>query len=319
MNNDCIYWMLRQDSREVNRIAVGDREAEACCVVDDDDAFRSSLIALLTSAGYSCQGYALATDFIAEAATLAPGLLLLDLRIPQMTGLDLLESHAALLERFAVVLISGHGDIERAVRSTKAGALDFIEQPFASDDLLTLVKAAHHALTRRTIDGADRPDVTTKVASLSPREAEVLRLLVAGAPNKIVARTLDLSVRTVEMHRANMLAKLGARSTAEAIHLAMLAEIVPWPLPLDRRYEKTVITRLLDEAVGHPRHCHRCPRRQRANASCGNGRPTRDRFPEAWGRATARPWRGLRDSDRANNLPASRLSVSSKASTGQVP
>jgi two-component system response regulator FixJ len=215
---------------------VADGEAEACYLVDDDDAFRSSLLALLTSAGYLCRGYALATDFITEAATLTPGLLLLDLRMPRMTGLDLLETHPGLLERFAVVVISGHGDIERAVRSIKAGALDFIEKPFASDKLLALVKSAHRVLSRRTSDGADRRDAMTKIATLSPREAEVLRLLLAGAPNKIVARTLDLSVRTVEMHRANMLAKLGARSTAEAIHLAMLGDVVPWPLPTDRRY-----------------------------------------------------------------------------------
>jgi two-component system response regulator FixJ len=211
-------------------------ETETCYVVDDDDAFRSSLIALLTSAGYSCQGYALATEFIVEAARLTPGVLLLDLRMPQLTGLDFLETHPAMLERFAVVVISGHGDIGRAVRSIKAGALEFIEKPFAGDKLLMLVKAAQHALSRRASDSADRRGAMTKVAALSPREAEVLRLLVAGAPNKIVARSLDLSVRTVEMHRANMLAKLGARSTAEAIHLAMLGDVVPWPLPADRRY-----------------------------------------------------------------------------------
>ncbi len=211
-------------------------DAGTCYVVDDDDAFRHSLVALLTSAGYACDSYDSATDFLELAPTLAPGVLLLDLRIRNLTGLDLIETHSALLERFAVVMISGHGDIERAVRSIKAGALDFIEKPFASDDLLALVEAAHHVLSRRTSEGADRRDAMTKVATLSPREAEVLRLLLAGAPNKIVARTLDLSVRTVEMHRANMLAKLGARSTAEAIHLAMLGNIVPWPLPADRRY-----------------------------------------------------------------------------------
>ena len=220
----------------MGRIAVESSETEICYVVDDDDAFRNSLLALLSSAGYSCHGYPLASDFLEVAATLRPGVLLLDLRMPQTTGLDLLESHATALERFAVVVISGHGDINRAVRSIKAGALDFLEKPFPSDELLPLVKAAHHELSRRTSATDDRRIALTRIAILSPREDEVLRLLLAGAPNKIVARTLDLSVRTVEMHRAHMLAKLGARSTAEAIHLAMLGGIVPWPLPADRRY-----------------------------------------------------------------------------------
>ena len=148
----------------------------------------------------------------------------------------LFRSPMQLLERFAVIVISGHGDIGRAVRSIKAGALDFIEKPFTSRELLDLVGAAQAALAKRSGATAERQNALDRIASLSTREGEVLRMLVAGAPNKIVARTLDLSVRTVEMHRANMLAKLGARSTAEAIHLAMLGGIVPWPLPTDRRY-----------------------------------------------------------------------------------
>ena len=217
-------------------IAVASGLIGTCYVVDNDGAFRGSLLALLTSGGYSCQGFASAIAFLEHAATLAPGVLLLDLRLPQLTGLDLIESHGPVLQRFAVVMISGHGDIGRAVRSIKAGALDFIEKPFASEELLTLVHAANHILSRRASQSAARHEALTKIATLSPREAEVLRLLLAGAPNKIVARTLDLSVRTVEMHRANMLAKLGARSTAEAIHMAMIGNVEPWPLPSDLRY-----------------------------------------------------------------------------------
>lgn len=210
--------------------------AGTCYVVDDDPSFRTSMVALLASVGYHSSGYASALEFLEVAPTVPPGVLLLDLRIPHLSGLDLLEEHMQLLERFAVVVISGHGDIGRAVRSIKAGALDFIEKPFASSELLDLVGTAQTALAKRSSATAERQDALDRIASLSPREGEVLRMLVAGAPNKIVARTLDLSVRTVEMHRANMLAKLGARSTAEAIHLAMLGGIVPWPLPTDRRY-----------------------------------------------------------------------------------
>lgn len=217
-----------------NRVASG--LAEACYVVDDDDAFRGSLLALLATGGYLTQGFASGREFLDQAESLAPGVLLLDLRLPHLSGLDLIESHGDVLQRFAVVMISGHGDIGCAVRSIKAGALDFVEKPFAADALFAMVEAASQILTRRTGQMAERHKSLSKIASLSPREAEVLRLLLAGAPNKIVARTLDLSVRTVEMHRANMLAKLGARSTAEAIYLAMLGEVLPWPLPSDHRY-----------------------------------------------------------------------------------
>lgn len=194
------------------------------------------MVALLASVGYHSSGYASALEFLEVAPAVPPGVLLLDLRIPHLSGLDLLEDHMQLLQRFAVVVISGHGDIGRAVRSIKAGALDFIEKPFASSALLDLVSAAQTALAKRSSATAERQDALDRIASLSPREGEVLRMLVAGAPNKIVARTLDLSVRTVEMHRANMLAKMSARSSADAIHLAMLGGIVPWPLPTDRRY-----------------------------------------------------------------------------------
>lgn len=206
-------------------------QVEHCYVVDDDPEFCASIVALLQSVGYESSGFANAEAFLKVAALIPAGVLLLDLRIPHVSGLDLLEHHSSQVARFAVVVISGHGDIGRAVRSIKAGALDFIEKPFASNDLLELVAAAQKVLGQRTSDNADRHQAETKLAILSPREHEVLRMIVAGAPNKIVARTLDLSVRTVEMHRANMLAKLGARSTADAIHMAMLCGVMPWPLP----------------------------------------------------------------------------------------
>jgi len=199
-----------------------------CYVVDDDEAFRASLVALLDVAGYTARAFATTSEFLATAAALEPGIVLLDLRIPGMTGLDLLERHAAALDRFAVVMISGHGDIERAVRSIKAGAVEFIEKPFEPQQLLELLEAVGTGLAAKLAGSADRRDAEAKINSLSPREYEVLRILLKGAPNKLVARILDLSVRTVEMHRAHMLAKLGAKSTAEALHVAMLAQVAPW-------------------------------------------------------------------------------------------
>ncbi|MEO6248066.1 MAG: response regulator [Sphingomicrobium sp.] len=203
--------------------------ASYCCyVVDDDGGFRSSVVDLLEAAGHSAMAFATAPDFLAKAPLVEPGVVLLDLRMPDVGGLDMLEQDGPALDRFAVVMVSGHGDIERAVRSIKAGAVEFIEKPFTPDTLLTLIDAVGEGLTAKLGASANGREATAKVGSLSPRELEVLRLLLKGAPNKIIARTLDLSVRTVEMHRAHMLAKLGAKSTAEALHLAMLAKVAPW-------------------------------------------------------------------------------------------
>ena len=199
-----------------------------CYVVDDDDAFRDSLATLIDAAGYSCRAFAAVADFVNEIELLQPGVLLLDLRIPYMGGLNFLEGGTVDLDRFAIIMVSGHGDIERAVRSIKAGAIEFIEKPFETSELLNLLEAAYRDLEQRLANSSDRRDAARRVATLSPRESEVLRILLSGAPNKIVARHLDLSVRTVEMHRAHMLTKLRARTTAEALHLAMLADLKPW-------------------------------------------------------------------------------------------
>lgn len=185
------------------------------------------MIALLVAAGYAARGFRSGKEFLAEADALEPAPLLLDLRMPGIGGLDLVEGSGDLLERFGVVMISGHGDIHCAVRSIKAGAVDFIEKPFEARELLALLAAVGEQLTLRLTRSAECRDARAKVAFLSPREHEVLRLLLMGAPNKIVARRLALSVRTVEMHRAHMLAKLGAKSTTEALHIAMQAGVVP--------------------------------------------------------------------------------------------
>lgn len=200
----------------------------SCYIVDDDEAFRTSLVALLVAAGRDAVPFATTAGFLAAAETLDPGCVLLDLRMPGVSGLDLLEQAADALDRFAVVMLSGHGDIERAVRSIKAGAVEFIEKPFDPAELLCLLDAVGEGLTTKLANSAERRCALVKTGALSPREVEVLRLLLKGAPNKIVARTLDLSVRTVEMHRAHMLGKLGAKSTAEALHIAMLAGVAPW-------------------------------------------------------------------------------------------
>ena len=148
--------------------------------------------------------------------------------MPELGGIELLDQSSDVLGRFAVMMMSGHGDIERAVRAIKAGAVEFIEKPADPAELLARVSVAHATLFVRIADQSDQLEAVALVAYLSPHEHEVLRAMLAGAPNKAIARTLGLSVRTIEMHRAHMLAKLGTKTTADALHLALKAAVKRW-------------------------------------------------------------------------------------------
>jgi two-component system response regulator FixJ len=188
-------------------------------VVDDDEAFRHSLAQLLESAGWSVEAFAAPADFLAHAPGLEPGLLLLDLNLPGQSGLDLLERASAELDRFAVIMVTGAGAIQTAVRTIRAGAIDFIEKPFRAAELFERLDAIDERLGAKAETLAAR----SRIQSLSPRERDVLERLLGGASNKHIARDLDLSPRTVEMHRARMLQKLGVAATAEALELARRA------------------------------------------------------------------------------------------------
>jgi two-component system response regulator FixJ len=194
-------------------------------VVDDDAAVRRSLERLLDAAGFHIVSYASPLAFLDTAAGLS-GCVLLDIRMPEMDGLEV---QARLLERnisLPVIVMTGEGDIQSAVRAMKAGAVDFIEKPY--DDEL-LIKTIEAALARGTRADQDREiaKAARRVARLSPREREVLDALVAGRPNKVIAFDLGLSVRTVEVHRARMMERLGVRQLAEAVRLAILARLSP--------------------------------------------------------------------------------------------
>ena len=189
-------------------------------VVDDDADFRRSLVMLLASAGWRVEAFASPAAFLARAPDLEPGLLLLDLNLPGQSGLALLEAGRAELERFAVVMVTGAGAIETAVRTIRAGAIDFIEKPFAPDELLARLEALESTLAESLQSRAGALEARARIERLSPRERDVLERLLGGASNKLIARALDLSPRTVEMHRARMLQKLGAGATAEALELA---------------------------------------------------------------------------------------------------
>lgn len=192
-------------------------------IVDDEASIRDSLAMLLRSVGLASQTFPDARAFLAAYQPHAESCLVADVRMPGMSGIELLE---ALRDRGAllpVVIITGHGDIAMAVRAMKAGAADFIEKPFHDQ---TLIDAVHRALARvadavNAPANADTATLHARLASLSPREREVMALVVEGRPNKTVATRLGLSTRTVEVHRAKAMEKMQAESLADLVRMAI--------------------------------------------------------------------------------------------------
>jgi len=194
-------------------------------VIDDDEGFRRSLVMLLESAAWEVGAFGSASEFSARARELEPGVLLLDLNLGGDSGLDLIEQDGVELDRFAVVMVTGAGEIETAVRSIKAGAIDFIEKPFDPDELLDRLERIGSEFAASLEARAAEWQARDRVAALSARESDVLERLLSGASNKLIARDLGLSPRTVEMHRARMLQKLGAANTAEALEIGRTASL----------------------------------------------------------------------------------------------
>jgi two-component system response regulator FixJ len=194
-------------------------------VLDDDVAVSRSLERLLHAANFQVVSYATPKAFLAVASDLPAGCALIDLRMPEMNGLEV-QTHLRLINaELPVVLMTGQGDVQSAVRAMRAGAVDYIEKPYSDDILIAAVESALKRGARQ-----NRIDEVTAAAALvntlSPRERQVLEALVAGHPNKVIAFDLDISVRTVEVHRARMMDRLGVRQFAEAVRLAVLAKLV---------------------------------------------------------------------------------------------
>jgi two-component system response regulator FixJ len=158
-----------------------EKRVKRAYIVDDDHGFRKSLEFLLSSHGWTVEGFGSPKAFVDRSADLAPGLLLLDLNLPGTSGLELLESGIAELDRFAVIMVTGAGEIRTAVRTIKAGAIDFIEKPFAAEDLLERLDALDSTLARTLRDKAAAADARRLAGSLSPREKDVLQRLLSGA------------------------------------------------------------------------------------------------------------------------------------------
>jgi two-component system response regulator FixJ len=192
-------------------------------IVDDDEAVRQSLAFLLSSTGLAVRLYDSASAFLAGLASVKGGCLITDMRMPDMTGLELLHQLRAKACGLPAIVITGHGDVALAVEAMKAGAVDFIEKPFDQEAILTAVKAA----LERGGEGGDTAAIVARLASLSERERQVLEGLIAGHPNKAIAYDLGISPRTVEVYRANLMTKMEARSLSELIRMAILAKVTP--------------------------------------------------------------------------------------------
>jgi len=192
-------------------------------IVDDDEAVRDSLSALLESKGYAVASFGSAPEFLRAAPSLPVGCLITDIRMPEMDGLELRQHLIDRSLQFPLIVITGHGDVPLAVRAMKAGAVDFIEKPFAWEAILGSLEAAVSRLTAPNEEDPTKSAAVAKLALLSPRELQVLEGLLAGQPNKTIAYGLAISPRTVEIHRARVMDKTGARSLSELIRLALTA------------------------------------------------------------------------------------------------
>jgi len=194
-------------------------------IVDDDAAVREGLQALLAAKGFAVECFKSAEDFLAAIDPGRGGCVVADVRMPGMSGLDLQREMKRRNLTLAIIIITGHGDVPLAVAALKAGAVDFLEKPFDADAILASVdEALRRAAPTSAAAEIDRAALAARVKELSAREREVMDLVVAGHPNKVVAHRLGIAVRTVEIHRARVMEKTGARNLSELVRLSILLE-----------------------------------------------------------------------------------------------
>lgn len=194
-------------------------QAATIYVVDDDDGMRRALGALLTTVGYKTALFGRPSEFLAGFKPDDPGCLVLDIRMPEMSGLELQQQLNRAGAMLPVIFITGHGDVPMAVQAMKDGAFHFIQKPFRDQELLDHINHAlqHDGENRK--DLARRAEVQRRLESLTPRERQVMNLVVDGEANKVMAIDLGLSERTVEIHRAKVMEKMGARSVAHLVKM----------------------------------------------------------------------------------------------------
>lgn len=198
------------------------QQSPAVFVVDDDEATRELLRWLMSSNGIPVQAFRCAHDFLLALRVSRPGCIVLDLRMPDMSGLDLQQHLAERGVDIPIIFVTGEGNVSQAVAAVKAGAVDFLEKPFDYRRVLLLVRECltRHAEQRQRVN--ERHRVAYRLASLTPREREVLERVMAGKPNRVIAEDLVISVKTVEVHRAHIMEKLEVKSVAQLVQVALL-------------------------------------------------------------------------------------------------
>lgn len=193
-------------------------------VLDDDDAVRDSLDALLGHHGFSVKTYGSSTVFLERIVDLSDrACLLLDIRMPGVNGMEVLSTVMERKLPLAVVMITGHADVPTAVRAMKTGAVDFIEKPFTQDAILAAIAKAFDSLNDVQPTSVEVKQIADRIENLSPRERDVLERLIDGLTNKEIARALDISPRTVEVYRAGVMDKMGARNLSALVKMGLAA------------------------------------------------------------------------------------------------
>jgi len=190
-------------------------------IVDDDKAIRDSLGMLMKSVGFEARAYDSAESFLNEADLYAPGCLIADIRMQGMSGLELQQLLNNKDIKMPVIIITGHGDVPMAVQAMHAGAIDFLEKPYDNELLVTRIKQCLSEVTESQDTLRFVADAKTRLSRLTPRERQVMNLLVAGKHNKVIAQELSISVRTAEAHRAKVMKKLRAESLSDIVRLSM--------------------------------------------------------------------------------------------------
>ena len=193
-------------------------------IVDDEEPVRKSLAFLLTMAGFTVRVHESASAFLDIAGTLPKGCLITDLRMPDMSGVDLLSKLTAADALMPAIVITGHGDVPMAVAAMKAGALDFIEKPFDDERLIESIQRAAERIPEASSAVDDAVAIRCRIDQLSERERQVMTAVVAGLPNKTIAFNLNISPRTVEVHRASVMSKMQARSLPELVRMTLASD-----------------------------------------------------------------------------------------------
>jgi two-component system, LuxR family, response regulator FixJ len=195
-------------------------------VIDDDEAVRDSLDFLLDSSGFDVVLFENAQSFLDALPKLALGCIVSDIRMPGIDGIELLKRMKTLHSPCPIIIMTGHGDVPLAVEAMKLGAVDFLEKPFEDDRLIAMIETAIRQAEPAARSEALTQDVVARLATLSPRERQVMDGLVAGLSNKLIARDYDISPRTIEVYRANVMTKMQAGSLSELVRLAMRAGLL---------------------------------------------------------------------------------------------